>query len=267
MGSALQGLKILVTRPRGSARQLLQALQQEGATALHLPCLAIEALHPREDALLWQEGERILADLPSWDYGIFPSSNAVRHLARRLRRRKQSWPPRTRAYAVGPATAATAQRLGIPALAPEGASSSEALLKMAALRHPRGALVVIFRGCGGRAHLGNTLQARGARVLYCELYRRVTPPYRATLHRVLEGGIDIISVASGDTLDKLAQMAAGAHGVVLEEIPLVVPGRRVARHAEGLGFRTVIPAQSAATRQLVDATVSWYKTRRAQRQI
>ena len=80
MKPALQGLRVLVTRPEGQAAGLINALTQAGAEVIHYPVLEIEAIedNPAQQA--------ILSDLSQFKALIFISTNAVRFTAQTAHR-------------------------------------------------------------------------------------------------------------------------------------------------------------------------------------
>src|SRR6185295_12379471 len=98
-------------------------------------------------------------------------------------------------------------------IAPQSGADSEALLAAPELADVTGKRVLIVRGEGGRALLGNMLAARGATVNYAECYRRVRPvadaaPLIADWQR---GLIHAVTVSSAEGLDNLLAMT-GSEG-------------------------------------------------------
>jgi len=81
----LDGLGVVLTRPRAAAEALARSLEAEGARVFIFPALGIESIAPT--AAL----EALVARLPSFDAAIFVSANAVEHgLA--LSSRAGPWP-------------------------------------------------------------------------------------------------------------------------------------------------------------------------------
>src|SRR3989338_2621030 len=184
-GLPLQGVRVLVTRPAAQAQSLAQRIEQAGGEAIRFPTLEIAAA--RDVATL----ERVLAGIAHFDLAVFISPNAVAHGLAHLKMHG-GLPARLTIAAIGRSTARALTEAGIVnpitpvdgsdpatapgvALPPPSLESSEALLARPELQQVAGKRVVIFRGEGGRALLGDTLRARGAQVEYAECYRRVRP--------------------------------------------------------------------------------------------
>jgi uroporphyrinogen III methyltransferase/synthase len=75
----LFGKRVLVTRPRHQAGDLVRRLEELGAVPVLLP--AVEIREPAD----WGPVDRALADLPRYQWLVFTSANGVHALLRRLR--------------------------------------------------------------------------------------------------------------------------------------------------------------------------------------
>lgn len=249
----LQGLRILVTRPARQAGPLCDLIRAAGGEPVRLPALAIEP--PRDPA----SAGRIVARLTDFDLAIFISPNAAEQgLA--LIREHGGLPPSLRVAALGERTAGVLVQSGahVHITAPPP-FNSEALLTRPEFQSLAGRRVVIFRGEGGREHLAKALRARGATVIYAEVYRRVAPD--ADLGAVVGGPdeINLVVVTSADALDNLLAMAeaCGRRGWLLSQ-RLAVISERLARRAVELGFeQPALVAPQAADRGLIDAIAAW----------
>ena len=72
-----------------------------------------------------------------------------------------------------------------------------------------GRRILIARARGSRDLLPESLRARGAAVEVVELYRAVAPPQASTrLHRLLDAGIDVVTLTSSSAARHLAQALA-----------------------------------------------------------
>ncbi len=108
------------------------------------------------------------------DLYVFISPNAVTFAGRLLE--GHSLPDGARLAAVGSGTAQALQQAGFKVdLLPDARFDSEGLLALPELSRLAGRRVVIVRGEGGRPLLGDELRARGADVVYAEVYRRSRP--------------------------------------------------------------------------------------------
>lgn len=252
MGHGLAGTRVLVTRPSGQQAGLVAAIEAAGGVALHLPAMAIQPYHQTESTLR-------LRHATAYEWLIFISRNAVEHALPHLPRRGLP-----KLVAIGSATAAALQDVGLAVAVQPGRYDSEAVLA----RLPRdmsGQRVLIVRGVGGREQLATGLQARGASVDYAEVYRRSCPALPDTeLPELLAQGIDIITVSSGEMLRNLLQLAGAACGQVLQ-LPLVVMSERGAALARTLGFphTHIYTATQASDAGILAAIRIWHSERTA----
>lgn len=234
----LEGLGVVLTRPRHAADALAAPLAAEGAKVFIFPTLAIE------DLPLTPPLERLLAGLDRFGLAVFVSANAVeKGLA--MAARVGPWPPRMRVAAIGQATAAALHEAGFKqVIAPIERHDSDALLALPQLQAVSGENVVVFRGEGGRERLKEALEARGARVEYAECYRRVRPAVDPgpLLGAWARGEIQAVSALSAETLANFAALLGEEGRARLAGATLVVPHEAVGAGREARMFARVVVA-------------------------
>jgi uroporphyrinogen-III synthase len=158
-----------VTRPAAQAEPFCAMLAAAGARVSRFPVIEIQG--PNDPGRLGA----VLDALSDFDIAVFVSANAVQRVLPAALARG-AWPAQLRVAAIGARTALELQDHGRAAdIVPGSRFDSEALLQEPALQDLTGRKVVIFRGDGGREHLAETLQERGAEVTYAEAYRRAIP--------------------------------------------------------------------------------------------
>lgn len=238
----LAGRGILVTRPAVQAEALCGLIEAAGGVPIRFPVLAIEAVEVT--ATLRAE----LARLDQYDLAIFISANAVHCTLDALT--QQAWPARVPIAVVGQATARAAHARGLSvALCPHADFSSAGLLALPDLQQVQGKRILILRGSGGREHLREQLQARGAQVTYLEVYRRVRPDSdpSALLTRWQAGEVDAVLLASNESLQNLQAMIGTLGQDLLRKSTLIVASARTEQCARELGLRGVIRVAQDAT--------------------
>lgn len=252
----LDGLRVLVTRPRQRAGPLAAALGRRGALPLSVP--AIEIAGP-EDAEAVKEA---MARLHRFDLVIFASPSAVEHAMAHAPR----GPLRgLRAAAIGPGTRVALRRHGIePAFLPEEPYNSEALLCRSELSTARveGTRIAIVKGRGGREHLARVLRRRGAHVREVETYRRRRPRDLALRLRAIPDP-DAVILTSAEAARNLLGAAGAAGRPRLATAHFVVISERVAATLRELGVEAPPSVASrAGDTALVEALESWAAKRR-----
>ena len=284
----LAGLNIVVTRPRGQAKNLAQRIMQAGGQTTLFPLLEISpVLDP-------QSLYALIARLHEFNLAIFVSPNAVRYgmeaiitASNAVSSSQLSSPGffpladgsdisnkaeghanvSTKQYNALPATLkiATVGQGSVRALrdygvthviAPQDRFDSEALLALPELKQTAGWRVVIFRGNGGRKLLGDTLNARGAEVEYATCYRRAKPHQDTSM--LIAANPDAITVTSSEALGYLWDMLDSTAKKQLAAVPLFVPHARIAETAHNLGWSEVV-LTGEGDDGLISSLIAWAK--------
>lgn len=247
----LAGERALVLRPAPQGARLADELRALGAEALHFPTMTIEPLPTPE----------LPAGAP--ELLVFISPNAVQHGTAVLQAA-----PASGVAAIGRGTAAALAEAGRPAsILPESGYTSEALLAHPQLRRVQGRTVWIVRGRGGRALLGETLRARGARVSFVEVYARrlarPTPAQCRRARRLLTADPPAWVVAtSPETWHNLFELLGSGTGVAR----LVSSSDRVIQLAEGReAAPETLRTPGPDNRAVIDTLLQWSRNRAAAR--
>lgn len=206
-------MRIVVTRPRSDAGDLVTRLEALGHEVAVHPLVEIE---PIGDGPV---------DLAGYDWLLVTSRNAAREL---LRRARGTWP---RVAAIGPGTAAVLREGGVePALVPDVATQ-EGLLAALPARPGR----VLFAGAeAARRLLADEL---GADVVTLYRTRELRPA------EPLEGELVVLASAS----------AARAYAALALDVPAVSIGPQTTAAARAAGVRVAAEATSHDVAGLVEA--------------
>ena len=246
MSCHLHGLSVLVTRPAGQADVLCELIEQAHGRPVRFP--AVEILSPEESG----EAARVLASAAQAHLLVFVSANAVRHAFALL---PEILPAGLEIAAVGRATAGALEALGLePTLVPEGRYDSEGLLALPGLQEMNGRRVILVRGQGGRELLRRELEARGAEVVYAEVYRRQCAR-RSAANLVASWGelVQAVTVTSVAILECLWQLLDEEGKELLCKTPLVVLSERIAARARELGCEWVRVTEQAGDRAILQS--------------
>lgn len=234
----LDGARIVITRPAGTATALMRAVRDCGGEPLLLPGSSLRA--PADVSA----ARRGLKAALACDAVIFTSPAAVR-FARRLT------PLTSRATVIAPGTGTrrALQRAGLAEARTPLREDSEGLLELEVLQHVRGRRIGIVGAGGGRGLLADELTRRGAEVLHAFVYRRVPA-------RLVRGHFDALLRDGPEQRLYVLLSSAEALGNILDALPgdarrallagtAVVSSARLAEAAHLAGFASVLPANSA----------------------
>jgi uroporphyrinogen-III synthase len=232
----LAGLRVVVTRPRGTGARLVAELERLGAKAAEVPLVAIE---PVDVAGL---DDALRGDV---DWVVVTSANAVRALGDRLSRLAGA-----RFAAVGPATARALRERGIePAFVPERFAAQAVAAGLGSLE---GCRVLLPQADIASPELADELRARGALVEAVVAYRTVPIAPDAEGLAALRRA-DAILLASGSAARSLAAL-----DLPLEETALVCIGAATAREAEVAGLQVRSVAEESTGEGMIRALVSTF---------
>jgi len=248
----LENISVLVTRPLHQSNDLCQMVRQLGGETVVIPAVIINGSSDKSSIQLQIER------LDDYDMAIFISANAV-EWANRAVRAQRNWPQSLCLAVIGRSSAQALLDAGLSAdICPPHLFSSEGLLAHESMQQLKDKKILIFRGEGGREKLAKILRQRGAQVEYAEVYSRQCPAESLSdaLQNISAEKIDVITVASNESLRNLYDMAGEALRSWLLDKPLVVISKRTADLAKQLGFnREVIVASEASNEGMIAAIV------------
>ena len=218
----LQGVGVLVTRPRTQAIELVNAIEAQGGDAYCFPVIDIVPL----DEVAVRDAAN---GLEQPDIVIFISRNAVEYGV--------DYAAGGQIAVIGPATAKAVEAAGrVVDIQPAAGYDSEHLLAEPTLQDVTGRRVRIIRGSKGRELLAEELRSRGAHVDYLSVYERrrpaVGPDTLADLEsRWRQHRINVITIMSVQSLENLVKLLPAWCVAQLESTPLVTPAGRVLKEA------------------------------------
>ena len=252
--SSLQGMRVVVTRPREQADDLCRSLAAAGAVPLAVPMVRIA---PMEDTGAL---DAAIDRLSSYRWLAFTSANGVEFFMKRLQamRTEARWAGAPLVGAVGPGTAAALGRHGVrvdlvPAVH-SGAALAVAMLE-AAPEGLAGDRLLLPRAQDGREDAAAILRQHRAIVDDIPVYRtRACAPSAEDL-ALLEAGVDAVLFASSSAVSAwcdqaitVVQLAAAAAGAVIACI-----GPATASTARERGLRVDVEAPTHTAEGLVAA--------------
>jgi uroporphyrinogen-III synthase len=249
--TGLKGRRIVVTRAREQAGELIRALEDHGAETLLAPVIRIQ---PVENL---GKLRAALTGLSAYRWIVFTSQNAVQIVLDRL----VAWGLTPRVFAttaiaaIGTATAdALRQRGLIPALVPDefvAEALAEALVGGASLE---GARVLIPSAEDARDALAAGLRTHGAIVEALPVYRTVPTQtdLRGLAQEISAGSIDAVTFTSSSTVryfvDLIGREVATSGRFVAATIGPITGGT-----ARELGLREVMEANPHTVPGLVSS--------------
>ena len=238
---ALDGLRIVVTRPAGQAAEFAALLEAQGAVPVLFPTIDIAPLADCADldaALAALDGIDLAVDL-----AVFVSANAVSHVFERLAKLGITWPKQVQVAATGPATAAQLSARGIEhVIHPPARFDSEGLvaeLDRIGLAPQR---VLIVRGEGGREWLLDHLAKRGAAGRAVASYKRVrgSAAVAPLLRLAADRQLAAITVTSSEGGENLMAMLGSDAATAINGVPMFVPHPRIAARMRALDCTQVV---------------------------
>src|SRR6266545_2766391 len=261
----LFGRRIVVTRSREQAGELVDMLEERGAEAIQAPTIRIA---PAEDVAAL---DRACEDAGAYNWIIFTSANAVEHFMQRLlavsdvRELKG-----VRLCAIGPSTAQRLARYGMRVdLTPEEARSEAVIEAIKATGTLKDTRFLLPRADIAREVLADQLRDAGADVSEVVAYRTLLAGgerdgdhdiYRMLLDRQIHA----VTFTSASTVQNFARIFGEEQAADLLNTTVVASiGPVTAEAAQQLGIQTTVMPARYTIPDLVDALVEHFASQLA----
>ena len=255
----LSGRRIVVTRSREQAGELIDMLEERGAEAI--PAHAIRITAPEDPAPL----DEACRNAGSFDWIVFASANAVDYFMRRLLAIGDVRDLHgVRLCTVGPSTASRLQRYGVRVDLTPAEFRADALTH--ALKESgslKGRRILMPRADIARDRLAEELREGGAEVVDVVAYRTI--PGSAdrgdydVYRMLLDHQIDAVTFASASAVRNFVAMLGQEQAAdLLHSTAVASIGPVTAEAAQQLGIETTVMPERYTIPDLVDALVEHF---------
>lgn len=256
----LFGRRIVVTRSRQQADDLIDMLEERGAEAIAAPTIRIA---PPEDL---SELDRACAEAATFDWLVFTSANAVDAFMERLLATSDVRELKgVRICTVGESTASRLSRLGIRVDLTPDEFRAEALVEaLKGAGDLAGTRFLYPRADIARDVLGDELRAAGAEVVDVVAYRTLLGDSERdgdydVYRMLLDREIDAVTFTSASTVRNFAQILGPDQAADLLRTTVVASiGPVTAEAAQQLDIATTVMPERYTIPDLVDALVEHF---------
>jgi uroporphyrinogen III methyltransferase/synthase len=256
----LSGRRVLVTRSRDQAPELVYLLEQNGAEAIEAPVLRIAP--PADPGPL----DRSAASAASFDWIVFTSTNGVAAFVNRIlagtRDLRALAGPRL--CTVGPGTGARLQRYGIsPDLQPSDHRNSGIMAALTDAGPIKGAHILLLTSELSGDALADDLRRAGADLTEVTAYRATTVASDAHLgyyRQLLDHQIDAVTFTSANTVRAFVELYGAEQAPdLLSGTVVATIGPSAADAAARAGIHVDVPTEGATIAALVDGIIGHFK--------
>jgi len=244
----LEGIRVLVTRPRERSEELCFLLEDEGAEVLHVPLL--ELLPPEDPRPLMAAAESI----QRYKWVVFASASAVEALLEAVREAgTMDLLSRVRIAVVGPRTARAVEGYGLTVSveSPEGTGSALYEVMRPGLEPEDEVLLPAAEE--GRRELEDALREHGARVTRVTAYRSRAAALPPEAQGLLESSPPHVALFASPRTAEAFLEAVGRERIGAAR--LVAIGPTTAAALAQLGLPVAAVAERPTPEALVDATI------------
>jgi uroporphyrinogen III methyltransferase / synthase len=255
----LFGRRIVVTRAREQAGDLVALLEELGAEAVTIPTIRIE---PVEDTA---EIDAACDVAERFDWLVFTSVNGVSHFMSRFRDRRDIRDLKgVRICAVGPETAAAVTQNGIRVdLTPAEHRAEGLIAALGDLEDIRGKRFLLPRAQIAREVLGDELRKAGGDVVEVAVYRNAAESEASSqdvYRMLLDRKIDAVTFTSASTVRNFVHMLGDEQAVdLLRTTAVAAIGPVTAEAAQQLGITANVIPDSYTVPALVEALVMYFR--------
>ena len=251
----LFGKRIVVTRPRDQARELVDQIEEAGAEAIEAP--TVTSMAPDDDTMLMEAADNPAA----FDWIVFTTATAVESFLRVVMSGQNDIRSLNgvKLCAIGPSTSDRLAAFGIRADLAPAEFGIEAIAD--ALGGGDKSRILIVRPDQARDVLAKELRKRGADVTDVIAYRAVpAAEIGQDIYRMLlDGKVDAVTFTSASTVRQFVELAGRDQAIDLLSTTVVAAmGPVTAEAARQLGVNVQVVATRYNVDGLVDALVEHF---------
>lgn len=256
----LLGRRIVVTRARAQASDLLQRLGDLGADCLECPTIRVAA------PVDWQPLDTAIASLGEYDWIVFTSVNGVDFFFDRLDVKGLDVRAlsHVRTAAIGPATALRLRSHGLNTDILPDTYQAESVVAAFAQQTVKGKKILLPRAREARTVLPDELRRMGAVVDEVAAYRTVQSAENAEhlLASLKAGAVDMVTFTSSSTARNFKALLPDdpPFEQLMKAVKVACIGDITAETARKLGFQVDIVAGTFTIDGLCDAIVKYYRS-------
>lgn len=254
----LRGLRVLVTRGEGQAREFADLIRGRGGIPVFFPTVEIVAAD--DPAPL----DAAIRDIGSFDWLLFSSANGVRQfVARAAGGIRAGFPERLRIGSVGPGTTRAAADAGLNVFLEAGTHTAEGLLEALSHESIAGRRILVPRAAEGREVLVEGLSAAGAEVVAPVAYKNgLAAKDEKAAAAILADPPDVCTFASPSALRNFfVLMGEDEARSVLARSRIAVIGEVTRRAVESRKLRVDIMPRQFTVPGMLDAIESHFRPR------
>lgn len=254
---SLSGRRIVITRAKSQAAELVGALEDLGATIIEFPTIKTVPLdsYQKLDYSLERIDAALIKGLVHYEWIIFTSTNAVKFFLARI---TSSGRPITsfmgsKIAAVGPGTAKRLKEAGVRVdLVPQD-NKAEGLIQAFSMLAVSGKRILLPRALNARDLLPDALMHMGAIVDVAPCYQTVADETGvANIKAALQKGVDVITFTSSSTVQNFMGLLKDIDlSAALKNVKMVYIGPIAA----GTGRRLGLPVSAIAEPHTVPGLV------------
>ncbi len=253
----LFGRRVVVTRSRAQASDLVERLADLGAECIEVPAIRVV---PPED---WGPVDAAIGRLPQYDWVAFTSVNGVDLFLSRLLEKGLDARAFNRAgiAAIGPATAERLLAHGLRADLLPKTYRAESVAEAFAAHDMKGKKVLLPRARQARPVLPAELLRMGAQVDEVPVYDTLpgTGDGNQILERLESGDVDMVTFTSSSTATNFADLLPkGRFAPLMKTVAAAAIGPITADTLRSLGVEPALTAAEYTIPGLVDAILSHY---------
>jgi uroporphyrinogen III methyltransferase/synthase len=254
----LFGKRVVVTRSRDQASAFAEMLIDRGATTIEFP--TIDVVPPAS----WDELDRAINAIETYNWVIFTSANAVSFFMDRLRGlgKDLRMLKGVNICTVGPKTAESLESYGLRAdLIPTEFKAEGVLAALGGVK-VKGQKILIPRAKVARELIPDRLRELGAEVMVATAYENVKPAADVERAKKLfeEKKIAAVTFTSSSTVHNFIEiLGQKGYKSLLDGVAVACIGPVTAKTAEEYGMKTDIMPKEYTIPALVDAMVEYFK--------